>query len=114
MYVFVFQALLAVFLYLGKAEIIQRSALFNTKENARVDAGNIIKRQRTRSLVSCTQECLSEPLCASFNYDSSSEKRRFCELYTDGEEATLTQEPGWLCGYLLDKRESVKRKFEKL
>ncbi|KAL9980468.1 hypothetical protein ACROYT_G009067 [Oculina patagonica] len=67
----------------------------------------MIKRQTTRSLVSCTQECLSEPLCASFNYDGTA-RQGVCELYKEGHEMKLTHEPGWLCGHLLDRKKIVK------
>ena len=114
---YVFVAFLAVFVRRGRGEIVQRWALVNTMENARVDNGDLIKRQRTQSLMSCTQQCLSEPLCASFNYDLSSaraDSRRFCELYKDGEGVQLIREPGWLCGHLHDERKIVKRKSPKM
>ena len=69
---YVFIAVLAVFVKRGKGEIVQRWALVNTMENAKVDNGDLIKRQRTQGLMPCTQQCLSEPICAFFNYDSSS------------------------------------------
>ena len=108
------QAVLAVFLYVGSAEIVQRSALFNTKENVKVFAGDMIKRHRSQSFVSCTQMCLSEPLCASFNYDSSPKSRGFCELYKDGEGVELINEVGWVCGHLLNKQQFVKRKYNRV
>ena len=112
MSLFAFQAILVIFLHPGSGEIVQRSALFDTKENLKVDVGNMIKRQTTRSLVSCTQECLSEPLCASFNYDGKT-SQGVCELYKGGNELKLTHEPGWLCGHLLERKKIVKGKFAK-
>lgn len=112
MSIFVFQAILVVILHPGSTEIVQRSALFNTQENLKVDVGDMIKRQTTRSLVSCTQECLSEPLCSSFNYDSTA-SQGVCELYKEGNEMKLTHEPGWLCGHLLERKKIVKRKLTK-
>ena len=109
MTILTFQVILVIFLRTGCSVIIQRSAFFNTKENLKVDVGNMIKRQTTRSLVSCTQECLSEPLCASFNYDGTA-RQGVCELYKDGGEMKLTHEPGWLCGQLLERKKIVKRK----
>ena len=106
---FVFGAILIVFLHTGSSEFIQRSALFDTKEDIKVDVGVMIKRQRTRGLASCTQECLSEPLCASFNYDGKA-SQGVCELYEAGNEMQLTKEPGWLCGHLLERKKIVKRK----
>ena len=105
----VFGAVLIVFLHTGSSEFIQRSALFDTKENLKVDGGVMIKRQTTRSLVSCTQECLSEPLCTSFNYDGKA-SQGVCELYKEGNYMQRTQEPGWLCGHLLERKKIVKRK----
>ena len=90
---FVSGAILIVFLHTGSSEFIQRSALFEIKEDLKVDVGTIIKRQTARSLTSCTQECLSEPLCASFNYDGKA-SQGVCELYEAGNEMQLTQEPG--------------------
>ncbi|KAJ7391168.1 odorant binding [Desmophyllum pertusum] len=65
----------------------------------------MIKRQTTRSVVSCTQECLSEPLCSSFNFHSSSASQGVCELYKDGDEMKLTHKPGWFCGHILGERQ---------
>ena len=113
MYACVFHTVLSLVLCLG-AEIVQRSALFETKQNAKVYAGRLIKRQRTHSSVSCTQKCLSEPLCASFNYDSSSNGQGLCELFKDDGEVKLIKEPGWMCGHILDKQQAVKRKLAKL
>ena len=105
MAIFVFGAILIVFLHTGSSEVVQRSALFDTKENVKREVGAMIKRQTTRSLTSCTQECLSEPLCASFNYNG----KGVCELYEEGNEMQLSQEPGWLYGHLLEqKRKSIK------
>lgn len=109
MSIFVFRAIVVVLLHPGCSEVVQRSALFDTKENLKVDAGAMIKRQTTRSLVSCTQECLSEPLCTSFNYDGKA-SQGVCELYGEGNEMKLTHEPGWLCGHLLQRKKVVKRK----
>lgn len=106
---FVSGAILIVLLHTGSSEFIQRSALFDTKENLKVDIGAMTKRQTTRSLASCTQECLSEPLCTSFNYDGKA-SQGVCELYGEGIEMQLTQEPGWLCGHLLERKKIVKRK----
>lgn len=106
---FVSGAILIVLLHTGSSEFIQRSALFDTKENLKVDIGAMIKRKTTRSLASCTQECLSEPLCTSFNYDGKA-SQGVCELYGEGNEMKLTQEPGWLCGHLLERKKIVKRK----
>ena len=106
---FVFGAILIVFLHTGSSEVIQRSALFDTMEDLKVDGGVMIKRERTRSLASCTQECLSEPLCASFNYDGKA-SQGVCELFEAGNEIQLIQEPGWLYGHLLERKKIVKRK----
>ena len=105
----VFRAILVVLLHTGSSEFVQRSALFDAKENFKVDVGAMIKRQTTRSLVSCTQECLAEPLCASFNYDGKTSEG-VCELYEEGNGMQLTQQPGWLCGQLLERKKIVKRK----
>jgi len=105
----VFRAILVVLLHTGSSEFVQRSALFDTKENCKVDVGAMIKRQTTRSLVSCTQECLAEPLCTSFNYDGKTGEG-VCELYEEGNGMVLTQEPGWLCGRLLERNKIVERK----
>ena len=114
MYACVFQTILVLIFCLGSAEIVQRSAFFETKQNAKVYTGRLIKRQKTHSSVSCTQKCLSEPLCASFNYDSSSKSQGFCELFKDGGEVKLIEEPGWICGHILKKQQIVKRKLAKL
>ena len=106
---FVFGAVLIILLPTGSSQFIQRSALFDTRENLKVNVGVMIKRQTTRSLISCTQECLSEPLCKSFNYDGKT-SQGVCELYEDGNDMQLTQEPGWLCGHLLERKKIVKRK----
>lgn len=105
----VFRAILVVLLHIGSSKFVQRSALFETKENFKVDVGPMIKRQTTRSLVSCTQECLAEPLCTSFNYDGKTGEG-ICELYEERNGMQLTQEPGWLCGQLLERKKIVKRK----
>lgn len=106
---FVFGAVLIIFLPTGSSEFIQRSALFDTRENLKVNVGVMIKQQTTRSSISCTQECLSEPLCKSFKYDGKT-SQGVCELYEDGNDMLLTQEPGWLCGHLLERKKIVKRK----
>ena len=117
MFIFAFGAILVVFLHTGSSEVVERSALFYTKENLKVDVGTLIKRRTTRSLASCTQECLSEPWCASFNYDGKA-SQGVCELYEEGDDMQLTQEQGWLCGHLLErtsfeekivKRKSIKK-----
>ena len=106
----VFRVILLVLLHTGTSEFVQRSALFDTKENLKVEVGAMIKRQTSRSLVSCTQDCLSEPMCTSFNYDGRA-SQGVCELYKEGDEMQLIQEPGWLCGHLLGERKKiVKRK----
>ena len=109
---FVFGAIWIVLLHTGSSEVIQRSALFDTKEDLKVDGGVMIKRQRTRSLASCAQECLSEPLCVPFNYDGKA-SQGVCELYEAGNEMQLTQEPGWLYGHLLERKKIAKRKLIK-
>ena len=109
---FVFGAVLIIFLPTRSSESIQRSALFDTRENLKVNVGVMIKRQTTRSLISCTQECLSEPRCKIFNYDGKS-SQGVCELYEDGNDMQPTQEPGWLCGHLLERKKIVKRKWIK-
>ena len=110
MSLFAFGAVLVVFLHSGSSEVVQRSALFYTKENLKVGVGAMIKRQTTRSLASCTQACLSEPLCTSFNYDGKA-SQGVCELYEEGNDMQLTQEPGWLCGQILERKKIVKRKL---
>ena len=112
MSIFAFGAILVVFLHTGSSEIVHRSALFYTEENLKVDGCALIKRRTTRSLASCTQECLSEPLCASFNYDGKA-SQGVCELYEEGNDMHLTQEHGWLCGHLLERKKIVKRKLIK-
>lgn len=112
MYNFFVLAVVVLYFRRGVGQTIyRRAALFNTLENFRVINGDLIKRQRSQSLGTCTQQCLSELSCASFNFCSSSESRGFCELYKDGGDVTLSAKPGWLCGKLLDKRQFVKRKF---
>lgn len=112
MYNFFVLAVVVLCLRRGVGQTIhRRAALFNTLENFRVIDGDLIKRQRSQSLGTCTQQCLSEPSCASFNFGSSSDSRGFCELYKDGGDVTLSAKPGWLSGKLLDKRQFVKRKF---
>ena len=97
---FVFQAILFVFLQSGRSEMIRRSAFFNT-ENVKLESNEIISRQTSRSVLSCSQKCLSEPLCLVFNYGSSSVNRGICELYkTSSDGLKLIHEPGWLCGHL--------------
>ena len=106
---FFLAAVIAVYLRRGVGQTIhRRAALFNTVENFRVVNGDLIERQRNQSLGTCTQQCLSEPPCASFNFGSSSDSRGFCELYKDGGDVTLSAKTGWLCGKLLDKRQFVK------
>ena len=108
-YNFFLATVIAVYLRRGVGQTIhRRAALFNTVENFRVINGDLIKRQRSQSLGTCTQQCLSEPSCASFNFGSSSDSRGFCELYKDDGDVTLSVKTGWLCGKLLDKRQLVK------
>lgn len=113
MYVCWLQTTLVMLLHMVNTEIVQRSGLFETKENTKVYTGDMIKRQRTPNYLSCTQRCLSEPLCASFNYHSSAKSNSFCEIYKDGGRMELANEPGWTSGYLLHKKEIVKRKLPK-
>ena len=111
MYVCWFQTTLVMLFHMVNAEIVQRSGLFDTKENTKVYTGDMINSQRIQNVLSCTQRCLSEPLCAAFNYDSSAKCYCFCELYKDGGRMQLTNEPGWTSGHLLHKQQIVKRKL---
>ena len=111
MYASWFQTALVMLFHLVNAEIVQRSGIFETKENTKVYTGDMIKRHRIPNYFSCTQRCLSEPLCATFNYYSSAKSNGFCELYKDGGRMELANEPGWTSGYLLHKQQIVKRKL---
>ena len=104
-------AFLTAFLYLGTAEIIQQLGLFDTNENTKIYKAEILKRITSHSLASCTQNCLSNSLCTSFNYDTLSKSNRFCELYKDDGNAGLVDERGWVCGHLLKRQKLVKSKF---
>nr|XP_058952700.1 ALK tyrosine kinase receptor-like [Pocillopora verrucosa] len=110
---FVFQAILFVFLQSGRSEMIRRSAFFNTDENVKLESNEIISRQTSRSVLSCSQKCLSEPLCLVFNYGSSSVNRGICELYkTSSDGLKLIHEPGWLCGHLHGPKKVFKAPAE--
>ena len=102
---------LTAFRYLGTAEIIQQLGLFDTNENTKIYKAEILKRLTSHSVVSCTQNCLSNSLCTSFNYDTLSKSKRFCELYKDDGKARLVDEHGWVCGHLIKRQKLVKSKF---
>ena len=105
MNIYALVAFLTAFLYLGTAEIIQqfRVGLFDTNENTKIYKAEIFKRITGHSLVSCTQNCLSNSLCTSFNYDTLSKRKRLCELYKDDGKARFVEERGWVCGHLLKR-----------
>ena len=66
MYNFFVLAVVVLCLRRGVGQTIhRRAALFNTLENFRVINGDLIKRQRSQSLGTCTQQCLSEALRTS-------------------------------------------------
>lgn len=104
-------AFLTAFLCLGTAEIIQQLGLFDINENKKIYTAEILKRLTSHSLVSCTQNCLTNSLCTSFNYDTLSKSKRFCELYKDDEKSRLVDERGWMCGHLLKRQKFVESKF---
>ncbi|XP_022798682.1 ALK tyrosine kinase receptor-like [Stylophora pistillata] len=108
-----FLALMFIFLQSGRSEIIKRSVFFNTNENVRLDSSEIISRQTSRGALSCSQKCLSEPLCSVFNYGSTSASQGICELYkTSSDGMKLIHESGWLCGHLHGPRKMFKAPTE--
>ena len=62
-------------------EWVSRSAYFTTHENRRLK-GHVVKRFESRSLMSCSQLCLSNSWCTSTNFKMSSKKddKGTCEL----------------------------------
>ena len=62
-------------------ELVSRSAYFTTHENRRLK-GHVVKRFESRSLMSCSQLCLSNSWCTSTNFKMSSKKddKGTCEL----------------------------------
>ena len=102
MNIYALVAFLTAFLYLGTAEIIQQFGLFDTNENSKIYKAEILKHITSHSLVSCTQNCLSNSLC-TFNYDTLSKRKRLSELYKDDGKSRLVEERGWVCGHLLKR-----------
>ena len=89
----------------------QRSALFNMEENSKL-VGSLLRARRNSDSMTCAHWCLSEPLCASFNYQSG--QRSLCELNrASGHNLEgLRREPGWLHGVLIARQEEKKPQGE--
>lgn len=98
-------------LLLSELAAFQRSAVFDAKENRRLD-GSVLRERRGSDSLTCAHWCLSEPLCTSFNYQISSGQRTLCELKhaSQNDERSLRTESGWLHGALILKTQKKKKK----